>query len=156
MIGESPEFVFCEAVIQRLQSNAALQPLVLAEPYDREDQTQKLTLADRQYDGAVAVMPAGLGMDWQGADNARVRVWSARVAVLVMVTARTESESGLRRSSALLAEVIRTLSGWDPDDELGLFREPWFEGTADLMAEDVAQLENIVGRVVFMSRRMRI
>ena len=81
---------------------------MLEQPYDRDDQTQKLALANRQYDGTVAVMPAGLGMDWQGADNARVRIWTARAAILVMVTAKTEEDSGLRRSSALLAEVIRT------------------------------------------------
>lgn len=101
-------------------------------------------------------MPAGLGMDWQGADNARVSIWTARVAILVMVTAKTDEDSGLRRSSALLAEVIRTLSDWDPDAGDGLIMEPWFVGTADLMAEDVADLENIVGRVVFLSRRMRV
>ncbi len=156
MIQDSPEFTFCETVISRIRENEHLCPLVLEQPYDRDDQTQKLALADRQYDGAVAVMPAGLGMDWQGADTARVCIWTARVAVLIMVTAKTEEESGLRRSSALLAEVIRTLSDWDPDAGDGLIMEPWFVGTADLMAEDVADLENIVGRVVFLSRRMRV
>lgn len=155
-IQDSPEFTFCETVISRLCENNNLRSLMLEQPYDRDDQTQKLALADRQYNGAVAVMPAGLGMDWQGADNARVRVWTARVAVLVMVTAKTEEESGLRRSSALLAEVIRTLSDWDPDAGDGLIMEPWFVGTADLAAEDISDLENIVGRVVILSRRMRV
>ena len=155
-IQDSPEFIFCEAIINRLRENENLRPLVLDQPYDRDDQTQKLALANRQYDGTVAVMPAGLGMDWQGADNARVRIWTARAAILVMVTAKTEEDSGLRRSSALLAEVIRTLSGWDPDAGDELIKEPWFVGTADLMAEDVADLENIVGRVVFLSRRIRV
>lgn len=140
-IQDSPEFIFCEAIINRLRENENLRPLVLEQPYDRDDQTQKLALANRQYDGTVAVMPAGLGMDWQGADNARVRIWTARAAILVMVTAKTEEDSGLRRSSALLAEVIRTLSGWDPDAGDELIKEPWFVGTADLMAEDVADLE---------------
>lgn len=99
MIQDSPEFTFCETVISRLRENEHLCPLVLEQPYDRDDQTQKLALADRQYDGAVAVMPAGLGMDWQGADTARVCIWTARVAVLIMVTAKTEEESGLRRST---------------------------------------------------------
>ena len=99
MIQDSPEFTFCETVISRLRENEHLCPLVLEQPYDRDDQTQKLALADRQYDGAVAVMPAGLGMDWQGADTARVCIWTARVAVLIMVTAKTEEES------AILAKV---------------------------------------------------
>ena len=99
MIQDSPEFTFCETVISRLRENEHLCPLVLEQPYDRDDQTQKLALADRQYDGAVAVMPAGLGMDWQGADTARVCIWTARVAVLIMVTAKTEEESGLRRAT---------------------------------------------------------
>lgn len=152
----SPEYAFCEAVIGRLAEQADLSPLVLPEPYDSNDQTSKLAMASRQYQGAIAVMPVGLGMDWQGVDAARVSVWTARVAILALVTTQVSDQTSARRVSDLTAAIIRQLTRWDPTPAAGTYGDPWFVDTADLDLADVADLKNMSGRAIMIARRIKI
>lgn len=152
----SPEYAWCAAVIARLAGHPGLSPLLLPEPYDSDDQSSKLTMASRQYEGAIAVMPSGLDMDWQGVDAARVSVWTARVAILVLVTSQVSGQTAGRRISDLTAAIIRQLTRWDPSPAGGTYGEPWFAGTSDLDMSDMADLRNLSGRVIMLARRINI
>ena len=54
---DGPEYVFAQAVIDRLAGKKELKDYVMATPFDKGDQVNNLALAVAQYDAAIAVMP---------------------------------------------------------------------------------------------------
>ena len=54
---DGPEYVFAQAVIDRLAGKKELANYVIPDPFDASDQVNNLALAVAQYDAAIAVMP---------------------------------------------------------------------------------------------------
>ena len=72
---DGPEYVFAQAVIDRLAGKKELANYVIPDPFDASDQVNNLALAVAQYDAAIAVMlaPCSLASRSSSAVNSLVR-----------------------------------------------------------------------------------
>ena len=109
---DGPEYVFAQAVIDRLAGKKELANYVIPDPFDASDQVNNLALAVAQYDAAIAVMPqAPQPPPWKGVDMPDPGVVVATAAILVMTTGQVGADPTIRRLSALTAAVLRRLLG---------------------------------------------
>lgn len=151
---DGPEYVFAQAVINRLAGKEQLKDYVIPDPFDAGDQVNNLALAVAQYDAAIAVMPqAPQPPPWKGVDAPDPGVVVATVAILVMMTAQVGTVPTIRRLSALTAAVLRRLRKWSPHDSELAGTSPWLAEITDLSTDEVPELKNVDGRVIFLSIR---
>lgn len=151
---DGPEYVFAQAVIDRLAGQAKLANYVMASPFDKGDQVNNLALAVAQYDAAIAVMPqAPQPPPWKGVDAPDPGVVVATAAILVMMTGQVGAVPTIRRLSALTAAVLRRLRKWSPHNDELAGTAPWVAEITALSTEEVPELINVDGRVIFLSIR---
>lgn len=149
---DGPEYVFAQAVIDRLAGKKELADYVMPDPFDAGDQVNNLSLAVAQYDAAIAVMPQAVQPPpWKGADAPKTGVVIARVAILVMLTQQVGDVPTVRRLSAVTAAVIRRLYRWSPYDVESTGKVPWIEEITPLSTAEVPELQNMDGRAIFLS-----
>ncbi|QHV62001.1 hypothetical protein DMI77_00795 [Akkermansia muciniphila] len=151
---DGPEYVFAQAVIDRLAGQEKLANYVMPSPFDKGDQVNNLALAVAQYDAAIAVMPqAPQPPPWKGVDAPDPGVVVATAAILVMMTGQVGAVPTIRRLSALTAAVLRRLRKWSPHDCELAGMSPWVAEITGLSTEEVPELINVDGRVIFLSIR---
>lgn len=151
---DGPEYVFAQAVIDRLTGQAKLKDYVMPDPFDKGDQVNNLALAVAQYDAAIAVMPqAPQPPHWKGVDAPDPGVVVATAAILVMMTGQVGAVPTIRRLSALTAAVLRRLRKWSPHNDELAGTAPWVAEITALSTEEVPELINVDGRVIFLSIR---
>lgn len=150
---DGPEYVFAQAVIDRLAGQKELANYVIPAPFDQSDQVNNLALAVAQYDAAIAVMPQAPQPPWKGVDAPDPGVVVATAAILVMMTGQVGNVPTIRRLSALTAAVLRRLRKWSPHDCELAGSAPWVAEITELSAEQVPELKNVDGRVIFLSIR---
>ncbi len=150
---DGPEYVFAQAVIDRLAGQEKLANYVIPVPFDKGDQVNNLALAVAQYDAAITVMPQAPAVPWTGADAPKPGVVNARVAILIMLTQQVGDVPTVRRLSAVTAAVIRCLYRWSPYDVEATGKEPWIEEITELSTAEVPELKNVDGRVIFLAMR---
>ena len=139
---DGPEYVFAQAVIDRLAGKKELANYVIPDPFDASDQVNNLALAVAQYDAAIAVMPqAPQPPPWKGVD------------MPVMTTGQVGADPTIRRLSALTAAVLRRLRKWAPHNDELAGTAPWVAEITELSTEQVPELKNVDGRVIFLSIR---
>lgn len=154
---DGPEYVFSQAVIDRLAGKKELANYVMPDPFDKGDQVNNLALAVAQYDAAIAVMPqAPQPPPWKGVDAPDPGVVVATVAILVMMTGQVGAVPTIRRLSALTAAVLRRLRKWSPHDSELAGTAPWVAEVTDLSTDEISELQNVDGRVIFLSIRETI
>ena len=151
---DGPEYVFAQAVIDRLAGQAKLKDYVMPDPFDKGDQVNNLALAVAQYDAAIAVMPqAPQPPPWKGVDAPDPGVVVATAAILVMMTQQVGTVPTIRRLSALTAAVLRRLRKWSPHNDELAGTAPWVAEITGLSTAEVQELQNVDGRVIFLSSR---
>lgn len=151
---DGPEYVFAQAVIDRLAGQAKLKDYVMPDPFDKGDQVNNLALAVAQYDAAIAVMPqAPQPPPWKGVDAPDPGVVVATAAILVMMTQQVGTVPTIRRLSALTAAVLRRLRKWSPHNDELAGMSPWVAEITGLSTAEVQELQNVDGRVIFLSIR---
>lgn len=151
---DGPEYVFAQAVIDRLAGQEKLKDYVMPDPFDKGDQVNNLALAVAQYDAAIAVMPqAPQPPPWKGVDMPDPGVVVATAAILVMTTGQVGADPTIRRLSALTAAVLRRLRKWSPHNDELAGTAPWVAEITELSTEQVPELKNVDGRVIFLSIR---
>lgn len=153
---DGPEYVFAQAVIDRLAGQTKLKDYVMPDPFDTGNQVNNLALAVAQYDAAIAVMPQAPQPPWKGVDAPDPGVVVATVAILVMMTAQVGTVPTIRRLSSLTAAVLRRLRKWSPHDCELAGTAPWLAEITDLSTEEIPELKNVDGRVIFLSIRESI
>ena len=150
---DGPEYVFAQAVIDRLSGKQELADYVIPAPFDKGDQVSNIALAVAQYDAAIAVMPQAPVIPWTGTDAPKPGMVNARVAILVMLTQQVGDVPTVRRLSAVTAAVIRRLYRWSPYDVEATGKAPWIEEITELSTAEVPELKNVDGRVIFLAMR---
>ena len=151
---DGPEYVFAQAVIDRLAGQEELKDYVMATPFDKGDQVNNLALAVAQYDAAIAVMPqAPQPPPWKRVDMPDPGVVVATAAILVMTTGQVGTVPTVRQLSALTAAVLRRLRKWSPHNNELAGTAPWVAEITELSTEEVPDLKNVDGRVIFISIR---
>lgn len=151
---DGPEYVFAQAVIDRLAGKKELADYVMPAPFDKGDQVSNIALAVAQYDAAIAVMPqAPQPPPWKGVDAPDPGVVVATAAILVMMTQQVGTVPTIRRLSALTAAVLRRLRKWSPHNDELAGMSPWVAEITPLSTEEVQELKNVDGRVIFLSIR---
>lgn len=154
---DGPEYVFAQAVIDRLGGQEELKDYVIPDPFDKGDQVNNLALAVAQYDAAIAVMPqAPQPPPWKGVDAPDPGVVVVTAAILVMMTGQVGTVPTIRRLSALTAAVLRRLRKWSPHNDELAGTSPWVAEITDLSTQEVPELKNVDGRVIFLSIRESI
>ena len=104
---DGPEYVFAQAVIDRLAGKKELANYVIPDPFDASDQVNNLALAVAQYDAAIAVMPqAPQPPPWKGVDMPDPGVVVATAAILVMTTGQVGADPTIRRRAAAAAQMV--------------------------------------------------
>lgn len=90
---------------------------------------------------------------WKGVDMPDPGVVVATAAILVMTTGQVGADPTIRRLSALTAAVLRRLRKWSPHNDELAGTAPWVAEITELSTEQVPELKNVDGRVIFLSIR---
>lgn len=152
----NPEYQYCRDIIARLKQSSALSPSVLSEPFDAQDQVDQLTLAADQYDLAIAVKPEAINVPYQGADTPRPGLYDVTAAILIMTTTHTGNIKAGERIAESTAAVLAALQGWNPDGCELETNLPHVDSINTLLTDEVEGLNNLIGRAVFLTRRISI
>lgn len=167
---ESLQYRFARAVIEwlrrdgelavQLPGGAQVESLVFPEPYDSQDQNDRLSLAAAQYGAAIVVAPAGVG-DGPAPEGAP---WVRSLSTAVMVLTTKDVPHGFvidgrEVSAAELALTVcdhaaARLMAWLPDIEASVAERP---RVSDIQPADLAREfpghENLIAHLITIEQR---
>ncbi len=151
------EYRLAEALIRHLQGVAEFAPAVLAEPFDRGDQSQALALAAGQNDFALAVEPLPLRLPTDAAD--RTGVVEAQLAVHVLTTSQPMGmlRSGAALAASVMGQLLATCMVWREEVSAGIpYADPVLESVAELDLSKFDALQNLTGQALIITRKVNL
>lgn len=148
---ESLEFVLAKSLIACLRSVPELKDAVLDEPWTRDDQAAKLTLAAQACGMAVAVIPAWPTLEQEPANQARVA--RATLSVAVLATANFHGRDWADNLHAAVGRTLAAIMAWQHEASNGIpYTEARVEDVAELDLSQFQAFQNLNGAAIRISK----
>lgn len=148
---ESPEFTLAKSLIAHLRTVPELRDAVLEEPWTREDQAAKLTLAAQACGLAVAVLPHWPTLEHEPANTARVA--RANLAVAVLATANLHGQDWADNLHAAVGRTLAAIMAWQHEASNGIpYTEARVEDVAELDLSQFQAFQNLNGASIRISK----
>ena len=156
MMKPAAEYLLAESLIAHLQGDSELEGAVIAEPFDRVDQSQAIALAAAQYEFAIAVEPMELQLPTNPDD--RTGVVTLRLAVHVMSTQQVTSGISARAlAAAVQGAVLARCSSWYPEGMAGIpYALPELERVVELDFSKFEELANLTGSAIILTHKVNL
>lgn len=148
----APEYLLARSLIAHLRADELLADLVLAEPFDKEDQFSQLSMSMQSYTGALAVAPqAQLSVAHA---EAKTGVMSVTLVILVIVSSLSMDGAACQAENLakLTAQSLRAASKWMPSIRGIPYIEPKIQSVAEASTSELPELEGSQGRMITLSQ----
>lgn len=148
---DSPEFTLAKSLIAHLRTVPELRDAVLEEPWTREDQANKLTMAAAACGLAVAVLPHWPTLEQEPANTARVA--RANLAVAVLATANFHGRDWADNLHAAVGRTLASIMAWQHEATNGIpYTEARVEDVAELDLSQFQAFQNLNGASIRISK----
>lgn len=151
MMKDAPEFTLAKSLIAHLRTVPELRDAVLEEPWTREDQAAKLTMAAAACGLAVAVLPHWPTLEQEPANTARVA--RANLAVAVLATANLHGQDWAAMLHAAVGRTLAAIMAWQHEASNGIpYTEARVEDVAELDLSQFQAFQNLNGASIRISK----